>query len=702
MLSKGHPTLMRVSLSPAAERGRLRVALAALCAVALVVVAAVAAPPSAHAVFTIKHCEGAPAEGQGSSAQKEAQLELWSAGIWHGPAGCSGAAPSVKYLPEGSGCGIASIGGEASKSKCFGFEPGESGAGIRPGSTRFAGSDAPLTETQKANADAAGGEHPGVIHQIPVAAFAVTIVVHFPDGCKLKNPAQTGGNGNTSTGGFPVPEAKAGEVKAGEEDRNNDPVGGYTGDTYANETLRVHISDEELERIWEGHADKWENIVPVADMEKDLKASEPKEPAECGALPVIRIVRNDGSGTTYNLKAFLSLLEGSQGTSGLWTTAPIAGDNNKWPETFKGAAAEPPVVAAKEGSCTEVVSPNHICRAFEKGGGEVATSVQKTNGSIGYVDLATARKKGFYMKEKADQHSYWIPLQTVSPEEGDKIGTNFIEPTKTPTSNMSSSAEGANCLGADYRNYPAGEADPTLGDWEHAIATGGSKKALELEPLATYPACGMTYDFAWDDDASVYGEGGQEQAKARTVKDYLEAVESTEGQYQLVLRDYGTLPPEIINIAQNGVKAIDWKKEASTGGGPKEEIKTPPKEEKTGGGGTTIITPPSNEFSFTSAKVKGKTIVLSLVLPGAGKVQIKAIGGGVTVASETASVSRGKGSVTLSISKAALSKLAKIKGRKFSVKITIVFTPAGGSGASRSKTLTLTQAAVRPKKGKKK
>ena len=303
---------MRVSLPLAAERGRLRVILAALCAVTLIAVAAIAAPPSANAAFTIKHCEGAPAEGQGSSAQKEAQLELWSAGIWHGPSGCSGAAPSVKYQPEGSGCGIASIGGEASKSKCFGFEPGESGAGIRPGPTRFAGSDAPLTETQKANANAAGGERPGVIHQIPVAAFAVATVVHFPDGCKLKNPAQTGGNGNTSTGGFPVPEAKAGEVKAGEEDRNNDPVGGYTGDTYANETLRVHITDEELERIWEGRAEKWENIVPVVDMEKDVKAAEPKEPAECGALPVIRIVRNDGSGTTYNLKAFLSLLEGSQ------------------------------------------------------------------------------------------------------------------------------------------------------------------------------------------------------------------------------------------------------------------------------------------------------------------------------------------------------------------------------------------------------
>jgi ABC-type phosphate transport system substrate-binding protein len=681
---------MRVSLPVAAESGRFRAVLAALCAAALLAVAAIAAPPSAHAAFTVEHCKGAPVEGQGSSAQKEAQLELWSASVWHGPSGCKGEAPEVKYQPEGSGCGIASIGGEASKSKCFGFEAAESGPGIRPGPTRFGGSDAPLTETQKANADAAGSEHPGLIHQIPVAAFAVTTVVHFPEGCTLKDPGpgtpENGKgslNGDHSTGG------------------PNDPPNGATGDTHANETLRVHIGDEELERIWEGRAEKWENVVPVADMEEDSKSVKPSTPAVCGALPVVRIVRNDGSGTTFNLKAFLSLLEGSQGTSGLWTTAPVAGDNTKWPETFKGTPAEPPVIPSTGGECTEAVSASHICRAHEKGGGEVAVSVQKTNGSIGYVDLATARKKGFSMK--ADQKTYWIPLQTVSPEEGNKTGESYVEPTKTPTSNLSASAEGANCLGADYRNYPAVGADPTLGDWEHAIATGGSKKALSEEPLSTYPSCGLTYAFAWDDDSTVYGEGGQEQQKARTVKDYLEAVESIEGQEQLVLRDYGVLPPSIIQIAQNGVKAIDWKKEASTGSGPKEEIKTPPKEEKSAGtGGPPIVTPPSNAFSIAGAKVKGKAIVLSLVLPDPGTVQIKGTGGGVTVANVTAGVKGGSGSVTLTISKAALSKLLKIKGHRYSVKITVTFTPAGGSAASRSKTITLTEAAVATKKASKK
>lgn len=677
---------MRVSHPLAASGGRVYAILAALCAVLAIAVSALAAP-SAHAAFTIEHCKGAPVEGQGSSAQKEAQQEFWTtASIWRGSSGCGSSAPSVKYQPEGSGCGIASIGGEASKSNCFGFTAAESGPGIRAQSTRFGGSDAPLTETQQAHADAAGSEHPGVIHQIPVAAFAVTIVVHFPDGCTLKDPG-TGAaadgvgsaNGNTSTGG------------------PNDPAGGETGDTFAKETLRVHIADEELERIFEGRAEKWENIVPVADMEEDTKSAKPMTPAECGALPVIRIVRFDGSGTTYNLKAFLSLLEATQGTSGLWTTSPVAGDNTVWPETFGGAKKTPPAVNSSK-ECTEAVSPNHICTGLEKGGGEVAAAVQKTNGSIGYVDLATARKKGFSMKEKADQHTYWVPLQTVSPEESDKIGKSFVEPTKSPTSNLSASPEGANCLGADYRGYPTTGADPTLGSWEKAIATGGSKSALETAPLSAYPVCGLTYDFAFDDDAPVYGESPEEQAKARTVKDYLEAVESTEGQYGLVVRDYGVLPANIIQIAQNGVKAIDWKKSASSGGGSKEEVKTPPPtEEKTGGSGG-VVTPPSNAFSIAGAKVKGKSIVLSLVLPGSGTVSINAIGGGVKVSQLSASVSGGNGVVTLTVSKAALAKLAKAKGHKLVVKITITFTPTGGTAATQSKTITLTQAHA--KKGK--
>jgi hypothetical protein len=670
---------MRVSLPLTAERGRIHAVVVALCAVTVMVIAAAAAAPSAHAAFTVTHCKGTAIEGQGSSAQKEAQLEFWSTTVFHSSeaqGGCTGSAPHVEYAANGSGCGIASIGGEASSANCASFTAGESGPGFRAPVTRYAGSDAPLTVTQQTAADAAGGTKPGLIHQIPVASFAVAIIVHFPDGCKLTDPgtgaAANGAgslNGDTSTGG------------------PNDAPGGATGDTAANESLRVHITAEEMEKIWDGTSQTWGNIVPEADFE-----GTGPEKAACAAVPVSRIVRFDGSGTTYNFKAYLSLLPTAP--SGLWTEAPVAGDNHIWPETFDAEKKQPETVNAGTKVCE---AANHICTALANGGGPLTEAVTATSGSIGYADLATARKHNFYMEAKKADHTYWVPMQTISPEKSNEVGVVYAEPTEVPTSNLVASPEGANCTDADYRNFPTEGSDPTLGNWEKAIATGGTATAIATEPTHAYPVCGLTYDFAFDDDAPVFGESQLEQERARTVKDYLEAVESQKGQFQLALHDYGTLPLSVIQIAQNGVKAIDWKKEAGSEKQKEEVKKTPPVEEKPII--TPIVTPPSNAFSIAGAKVKGKTIVLSLVLPGAGRVQIKATGGGVTVANVTASVSGGKGNVSLSLSKAALSKLAKIKGHKFSVKITITFTPTGGSKASKTKTLTLTQAAIK-KKGK--
>jgi hypothetical protein len=706
---------MRVSLPMIAKRGRIHAVLAVLCAMAALVAVAAAAPPSAHASFTIPACGGSAIQGEGASFQKVAQQQFWIPTVFYSSFGCgSGAASSspVTYVSDGSGCGIASIGGGPSTGKCSDFESASVTNGYRDPNTRFAASDAPLTPAQRTAAEAAGGPNPGVIHEFPVANGAEAVIVHFPEGCELEDPG-TGTpasgvgtvNENTTTGGV------------------NDPTGKATGDTAANHDLRVHIPAATLERIWDGTPTTWGEVVtaggkvhmhnegkdaPTAPLETEEGVT------ECKNVPVRRVVRFDGSGTTYNFKAYLSLLPGVT-PSEVWSKSPVVGDNTTWPLTTSGTGVPKAVpkieeVAKKEfvNVCNLAVSgASRICTGFENGNGAASNAVAATDGSIGYPDLATARQKGFDIVPKTSgtpDHTYWIPLQTINPSkpEGERVGTNYVEVTASPLShiNGSGSPNGSNCTNADYRGIPTTPAsDPTLGDWSKAIATGS-------EDSVTYPACAQTYMFAFDDDAPVYGNTTPEQLKARTVKDYLEAVESSAGQFGLASADYGTLPANIVQIAQNGVNAIDWNKAAGSGGSKEEVKKAPPVEEKSGGGGTTIVAPPSNAFSIAGAKVKGKTIVLSLVLPDAGKVQIKATGGGVTVSSVTANVSGGNGNVTLAISKAALKKLAKIKGHKFSVKITITFTPTGGSAASKTKTLTLTQAAVTPKKkatkGKKK
>jgi len=709
---------MRVSLPSAVERGRIHLALAALCAVAAVMVAA-GAPTVAHADFTLKRCEGGPVQGEGSSFQNAAQGELKL--VFNSSFGCEGSLSKspVTYVSDGSGCGIASIGGGGSKGTCSDFkieEPQVASGGYRDANTRFGGSDAPLTPEQQTAADAKGGSHPGLIHTLPIANGATTISVHFPKGCQLEDPGPGPGNLNedTTTG------------------NGNDPgAADSTGDKYSEGTLRVHIEAGELEKIWDGTKVTWGEVLTrkgkiYIKNEGKEKPTDPLETeegiTECKNVPVRRIVRLDGSGTTYNFKAYLSLLPegvGSSTNNPVWEKSPVVGTNTTWPLTTSSTGIPSAVPAVENAANKEF--PNECNRAAStaKGGTEgicsgnkngnpfVAAAVAATDGSIGYVDLATARQNGFTItpnpkaatEPEKDDLTYWTPLQTINPEKpvSERVGTNYVEPTNSPTSNIGNGAEvkGSNCTNADYRGIPqvtASEPDPTLGNWAKAIATGS-------KDTTTYPNCALTYDFAWDDDAPVYGESLEEQARARTVKDYFTTVESEGGQLSLTGEDYGALSPEIIKIARVGVDAISWKKEAASS--KKEEVKTlPPAEEKSRGGGGT--TPPSNSFSIAGAKIKGKAIVLSLVLPDPGTVQIKATGGGVTVANVSAGVKGGNGSVTLTISKAALKKLLKIKGHKFSVKITVTFTPTGGSAASKTKTITLTEAAVATKKAHKK
>jgi ABC-type phosphate transport system substrate-binding protein len=689
---------MRVSLPLTAERGRIHAVLAALCVLAAMVVAAAALPSAAHAEFTLKRCEGGAVKGEGSSFQAAAQALFQI--DYNEPFGCEGSIGKVTYDSDGSGCGIASIGGGGSTGKCSDFESDEAKAGYRAADTRFAGSDAPLTPEQMVEADAAGSSQPGLIHILPIAIGATAVIVHFPEGCKLEDPGPgpVSANEDTTTGG------------------PNDPGGdGSTGDTYAAGTLRVHIPAGILEEIWSGQEKTWGEVVNDHMMGAPTNPLEAEEGfTHCDEIPVRRIVRFDGSGTTYNFKAYLSLLPvGVGGTvdNEVWGKSPVVGTNTTWPLTTSSTGVPKAVPKTENAGNKEFVNvcnlavsgSDRICTGSANGNPFVAAGVAATDGSIGYSDLATARQNGFTITPEAENGSkpddtYWTPLQTINPEKPvkERVGTyNYVEPTSSPTSNLGNKKEirGSNCTNADFRGIPpitASEPDPTLGDWANAIGTGS-------KDTTTYPNCAITYDFVWDDDSTVYGNSLEEQEKARSIKDYFTTIESEGAQLSLKGEDYGALPPEIIKIARIGVEAIGWEKSASSG--KKEEVKPPPVTSNTNTG-PSVVTPvvPSNAFSIASAKVKGKSIVLSLVLPDAGIVQVKATGGGVTVASASASASGGKGTVTLAISKAALSKLAKAKGHKLSVKITVTFTPTGGTAASQIKTLTVTQAAVTPKK----
>ncbi|MGA9876997.1 MAG: hypothetical protein WBQ21_14435 [Solirubrobacteraceae bacterium] len=712
---------MRVSLPLTAERGSIRVAFAALCTIAVLAVVAVGLPTPAHAAITA--CEnGAPTGGvetigiQGSSLQKSA-IEFWNSSKIYlsenlDAFGCGSGGGKVEYLSKSSGCGLDSMGAGIAAEGCSLSGKYEE-AGYRDSTVRIGASDFPpdAVEQENINNGPTGGQHAGKIHVLPVASAAVAVVVHFPAGCSLTNTntekAASGVgtvNDDITTGGV------------------NDPTNLETGDTEANESLRVHITAQALEEIWEHKITTW-GAIPTPTGNSTLGAW--MSPSSCAAAPIFRIARFDTSGTTYNFKAYLSLLPsfGEDGGTKLWKEGQVGSTNTAWPLSEAGKTGIPAEVAKVAGEmvksesgaivaggaaeeCTTTISPNQICRANAEGGGALAKAVNATNGSIGYLDLATARKEGFTMEVSKDDHTYWLPLQAVNPaasEPSNRIEDPLVfdEPTTHPMAHFSTTQvaeKGANCEKADYRGFPtasAAEPDPTLANWSNAIATGGS----------AYPVCAITYDLAFQNDASVYGSQAPEEERARTVKEYLSSVLSVRGQTELPEFDYGVLPNTkgnpLLEDSQKGVAAIEWNPTGSSGG----NTNTNTNKTATTTTTTNVIAPavvPSNAFSIAGAKVKNKDIVLSLVLPDAGKVQIKVAGGGVTVASVNSSVSGGNGTVSLPISKSAQAKLAKVKGHKLSVKITVTFTPTGGSAASQSKTITLTQAELAAKKVTKK
>ena len=102
---------MRVSLPLTVERGRTSAVLAVVGVLATAIVLAAMAPPAAHASFTIAKCGGSAVQGEGSSLQKAAQQQFWIPTVFDSSFGCGSSAPVVTYNPDGSGCGIASLGG---------------------------------------------------------------------------------------------------------------------------------------------------------------------------------------------------------------------------------------------------------------------------------------------------------------------------------------------------------------------------------------------------------------------------------------------------------------------------------------------------------------------------------------------------------------------------------------------------------------
>jgi hypothetical protein len=409
--------------------------------------------------------------------------------------------------------------------------------------------------------------------------------------------------------------------------------------------------------------------------------------ATCDAVLVRRVVRSDNSGSTFVLKTFLNHAKAPADPT-FDTT-----NNTTWPNTTG--------IEDDSGTCVDPVKV--FCKPASTGGGALGTELSATPGGFGYMDLATARGKGFdFSGSLATDTTMWVEIQTTG-----SSPTTYDQPTadvngwKSAAASGGAGPKGANCLTTTYRNIPTtgagGSTDPTTGDWSTVDGTAPATNQ--------YPVCTLTWDLAYDDDAAAYGNTPTEEKMARTVKDYLTAVVGNIGQLQLSSYDYAPLPASVDALSVAGVTAIGWNKSAdNSGGGPTTTTVTQPPP-------TTTATstqpppppPPSNKFTIASSHVSGHKLVLSLQLPGGGKLSVKATatykGKSLTVGTSANTVGGGKGSITLNASSKTIADLKKVTSLK--VKVTITFTPTGGTAVSHSVTLTLKGSFKPPKKHKK-
>lgn len=620
------------------------------------------ATQDAQAAFTLARCQGADGVvGRGASFQNTLHTRFKT--FFESPFGCAGTPAGPTYTSTGSGDGRAAMGaggGDLSLAR-----------GQRLLTVSFGTADEAPTPAQMQlmnDGPTAATSDDGRVRVIPIATGASAFILHVPEGCVIRTVTN---KTNGSTGA----------------------LGGVTtGDAEANLTQRIRVRNELVEAAFAGEASAatWGDIAPgITGIASGVTGGDQTNAGvPCDDVPVRRIVRQDSSGTTYGWKAYLDLIEPTR----RWTTT-YGTTNTIWPAA--GGEGRGTVVVGIGEDCR---GADRLCSARDRGGGQLARAVAATDGSIGYVDLATARSNGFDVTPDAtatrQDYTSWSPLEVIA---GPQAGT-YAEPTYAPAAHTTTNTEkGASCDRATISVKPdAAAGDPTFGDWSGAYAAGGN----------AYPACVVTYVMAWDDNAPVYGNSPTEEAKARTVKDYLGLIVSGAGQAHLLASDYSALPNSagdpIATWAQNAVAAIDWNKTSGGGGNPNPPVPNPP--------APTPPTPnppapnppaaPSNVFSVPSSKSTASLITFSVQLPGAGALKAEATTrvGRRTIKVATISASaRGSGRVTLrlKLSSAAKKALARAKGKKLKVAVKFTFTPTGGTANTVTRTVTVKAAARR-------
>jgi ABC-type phosphate transport system substrate-binding protein len=282
-------------------------------------------------------------------------------------------------------------------------------------------------------------------------------------------------------------------------------------------TGRLVIGDAELQGIFAGTVKTWGELKAGGD-----SLTGPG----CNEAAIQPAVRKDESGSTHILMKFMNLINKEP--------LATAKGSHTWAELAEGALNQTWPTAAG------VVTP------AATGGGALATFVATEPGTIGYVDLATARgNKAFGSEGGAGKPTFWANVEN----ENKKGKAKFADPSVNGENGTVSTA---NCKKALYSNFSEGKEvafpPPSVTENWNEVTTKTAEKS--------YPLCGLTYNLAVTKYSLLPGTSA---AEAETVKDYSKFItDKKSGQKLAIEGDYAALPKAVLSIAAAGTPLIGF------------------------------------------------------------------------------------------------------------------------------------------------
>ncbi len=246
------------------------------------------------------------------------------------------------------------------------------------------------------------------------------------------------------------------------------------------------IENRSLEEVWAGVVTNWQNVSPAP--------AESVRGVSCNRA-ITLIVRKDSSGTTFQFKHYLFLINGAVRNGRTWLGWQE--QNTSWPAT--------------------------VTVATNTGGAGLVELVERTEGAIGYANLGDALGGTVTILEVQNNGIGGTPTYRNPRESG--IGANA-----------------ANCGSTQYReNLGTGKilTERTETNEVAITLTTEWRNVYGSNPTSTtYSICTLTWDVA----VLNYRTAGYEERIGRTVKEYLGFLLESTGQTRAEERHYGKLP----------------------------------------------------------------------------------------------------------------------------------------------------------------